>query len=211
MRHQSPKSSVPDHWNLPDPETVAARRWWGKALWWMIAIGGMALLVHLIVSAAHASEAIKPPFAARFCLDHAEYCTKTAPAIVSSDNLAVLETINRAVNREFDPAPNDLASARHPWMILQESARASCHDYAVTKLARLVQVGIPLGALSLAYLHLDRDAPQMGHLVLLAQTTRGIYVLDNLTNTLWHPEEENGYRWISRQAFGDPQDWEVVT
>lgn len=139
-----------------------------------------------------------------FCSDHPEFCFKIpAAAPIGRDAMPTLVEINRDVNNRIvrmttlDPIG---------WQI--GPARGDCNDFAVTKLARLVESGIPRGALRLAAVITPLGEP---HLVLVAETEIGSLVLDSLRDDLrrW---DATGYRWISAEVNlpGDSMAWRIV-
>ena len=66
-----------------------------------------------------------------------------------------------------------------------------CEDIALFKRERLVELGIPRGAMTIAIVHHRRH--MFSHAVLLVETTSGTYLLDNLEDdiTLWHEAPYN--------------------
>lgn len=150
-----------------------------------------------------------PPMAYRWCWSNGADCVSSAPATASAGRfLELLYSVNADVNH----LPSGIALAGEPWRVISDRSDAPgvCTDFAVTKLHRLALAGVPRGAMSLAYLHIDGAPARMNHLVLLVRTDRGIYVLDNLTDELWRVEQEWRYHWVSRQEFGEPQVWRAM-
>lgn len=78
-----------------------------------------------------------------------------------------------------------------------------CDDYAITKRAELTRMGLPKGAMQLAFALLVSGE---SHLVLLVNTTEGYKVLDNNFNEVFDLEE----MMISRLSIQDartPRNW----
>lgn len=78
-----------------------------------------------------------------------------------------LVAVNRAVNAEIRPQREP--PGQDVWRI--NPAKGDCEDYAVTKLARLRDMGIPLASMKIATVKAGRDL----HAVLIV----GEHVLDN--------------------------------
>lgn len=110
-----------------------------------------------------------------------------------------LESVNRAVNREI-VAEND-APGRDVWEI--NPASGDCEDYALTKRSRLIAKGWSPRVLTLAI----AIAPGYGpHVVLVAKTSAGDVLLDNLTPEIRSWSKAN-YFFISRQSAENPRHW----
>ena len=109
---------------------------------------------------------------------------------------------NADVNDAIKPIPNDQPKTGDPWLIMP--AQGDCHDYAVSKRARLLAQGWPESHLLLAECEI-RDTGEH-HLVLIVQTTRGDFVLDNLSPAIiaW---EHKPYRWLRVQKPENPNYW----
>jgi predicted transglutaminase-like cysteine proteinase len=113
--------------------------------------------------------------------------------------------INRAVRRGSDFG---IYGSDDVWAMPLETKLGSgdCEDYVLEKRRALLKAGVPASALSIAIV----DTPQgETHAVLLVATTRGEYVLDNLSPwvTRWN---DTGYSWRMRQAPGRPFEWVEV-
>lgn len=86
-------------------------------------------------------------------------------------------------------------------------ASGDCEEYALAKQARLVAMGWSPEVLRLA----TAETPRAGmHAVLVVQTDRGDFVLDNLTRDPT-PVNRTGYRWLSVQASERIDDWRFAT
>ncbi len=150
------------------------------------------------------------PFAhVRFCLEHPRECrtrrASASPVRLDARRLAELQHVNNSVNMRIVAQAKPTSPALGArWAIAP--AAGDCNDYAVTKRRELIARGWPSSALLLA-------EAQTGwgehHLVLVARTSQGDYVLDNLAGhvRLW---SETGYRWVKRQSTGNPKLWVEV-
>lgn len=109
-------------------------------------------------------------------------------------DMALLRRVNRAVNTAMSYRPEQ----RDVW-----GSGADCEDYALRKLAALVEAGVPRGALRLAIARVGGR----GHAVLLV---RGLWVLDNRRAEPYRLDrsdlrlaarETTGGRWNPATAF----------
>jgi predicted transglutaminase-like cysteine proteinase len=121
---------------------------------------------------------------------------------LSADALPLLNAVNREVNGAIAPADDrgdDLWS-----LPLAEGRRTGdCEDYVLEKRRALIARGVPAQTLSIA---VARTLSGETHAVLVAATKAGELVLDNRSPWIvaWN---ETGYRWVKRQAPGDPAHW----
>jgi len=81
-----------------------------------------------------------------------------------------------------------------------------CEDYALEKRRLLRAAGIPASALSIAIVML---ADGQWHAVLVVETNRGDYVLDNLSASVT-PWGDTPYYWHMRESGGRASDWRFV-
>jgi len=125
--------------------------------------------------------------------------------------LAQLRAVNRDINRAIRPLTDRAGhGVEEVWSMPLSTggpgARGDCEDYALEKRARLIALGWSADMLSLAVAH----APNVGlHAVLIAQTSEGDYVLDNLYREP-QPLARLPYLWISRQRGASLSDWAVA-
>ena len=139
----------------------------------------------------------------RFCMERPADCEAgTAAASLDDDALPILDRVNREVNRRIRPLAKRSTIGR--WEVAP--ARGDCNDFAVTKRHALIARGLPAGALRLA---VARTSWGEGHLVLVAKTSAGDYVLDNLSNRL-RPWDATGHAYSKIQSSSDPAGWVSV-
>jgi predicted transglutaminase-like cysteine proteinase len=144
------------------------------------------------------------PFAhVMFCTrTPAECANSTGPDIVqlTADRKSQLASVNQSVNSQIFPRNDNKLDV---WSLSPQSG--DCEDYAITKRHRLIQNGWPASALRLALGYTDAGE---GHLVLIARTSEGDLVLDNLTNTVrdWR---QAGIRLQTIQS-ANPRIWHKV-
>jgi predicted transglutaminase-like cysteine proteinase len=144
--------------------------------------------------------------------------TPPAPAAAASDARITLDgaawtrlrQINAYVNRTIRPASDmDVYGARDWWVAPLSSGLApygDCKDYVLEKRRELIGAGLPAQALSIA---LVRTAWGESHAVLVAATSQGDLVLDNLSGEI-KPWDRTPYAWVARQSASDPLLWLAV-
>lgn len=163
------------------------------------AAGDPSMLFHALMSSREAQAS--PPKAA----DRVE-------ATLDERSWREIVEVNRLVNRAIAPATDEANYGveeywTRPLALNPIGARGDCEDYALEKRAQLVARGWPPAALALAV----AVAPGVGlHAILIVQTDRGDFVLDNLYD---NPRALNelDYVWLSRQADAVVTHWASAT
>jgi predicted transglutaminase-like cysteine proteinase len=158
---------------------------------------------------AESSPTLAPFQHVRFCLRYPSECitNSTEPESIEWNDGAVelLKTVNESVNASITPEVKLYGADLHDgWTIAP--LRGDCNDYAVTKRHQLLLSGLPARALRLSAV---RTTAGMGHLVLVVATTKGDYVMDNLTDAirLW---KETDYQWLKIQSSADSKFWNGI-
>ncbi|MBV8701547.1 transglutaminase-like cysteine peptidase [Bradyrhizobium sp.] len=142
----------------------------------------------------------------RFCIRYPGDCKSNPNEAdrleLNDETSALLKRINGRVNAAIAPALKSYGSnLADRWTIAPTSG--DCNDYAVTKRHELVASGLPGRALRLSVV---KTASGAGHLVLVAATTNGDLVLDNLTDAI-RPWQRTGYEWLKIQSSRDAKFW----
>jgi predicted transglutaminase-like cysteine proteinase len=141
------------------------------------------------------------------CVAHPNLCRVRAGRIavtadgsiaLTSDAMGQLKTVNASVNAEISPSYRDAWTPGEPV--------GDCKDYAMTKRQRLINSGWPTSALPTAIV---RTARGEEHLVLVARTSQGDFVLDNLTDQI-APWTSTSYAWEKIQSPTDGLMWRGV-
>jgi len=143
-----------------------------------------------------------PPGYRELCLTFPSVCAPGGNSSVRyADVAATLENINSSVNREIaffpDPQGQDI------WTI--NPARGDCEDYAITKRARLLEMGLPASALLIATAKTEDGGP---HAVLVVRTDEGDYVLDSRKVNVMRWDYLR-YHWVARTSPKDPKVWQI--
>lgn len=134
------------------------------------------------------------------CLRSPRECRGGGAAIMklTSSAMSKIKRVNPAVNRRIrpkaDPRGLDI------WSV--NVSAGDCEDYALTKRHALIAAGLPASSLRIAYVKTRRNE---NHAVLIVKTTRGNFVLDNLTNKIL-PLSQSGLRLISISG-ANPRNW----
>jgi predicted transglutaminase-like cysteine proteinase len=155
--------------------------------------------------AAPGENRLAPMAHAAFCLSYPENCRQSVSVWLFADtraNHAKLDSVNRQVNASIAPQP-DRATLDDKWLVAP--LEGNCHDYAVTKQHLLLDAGWPSSSLLLAEVILKSGEH---HLILVAQTEGGEFILDNLDPAVVSmAETRSGYYWNRVQSSIDPKYW----
>lgn len=160
-------------------------------------------------SLVEASLTLAPFQHVRFCLRYPGDCRSNQAEderINLTDEMsALLDRVNGSVNAAIAPIHKSYGrNLAEAWTIAPLAG--DCNDYAVTKRHELLRSGLPAKALRLAAV---KTRSGIGHLVLLAATTKGELVLDNLTEAIV-PWQEADYLWMKIQSAEDARSWYEV-
>ena len=148
-----------------------------------------------------------------FCTREPQFCDGHGPRSVrlTGARWAELLQVNDEVNGRLKPAPDQApVGMADDWEIPTGAAAADCEDYVLAKKLQLLALGWPGPALRIAVVEVPgRRSERRRHAVLLADTDKGIFVLDNLSRlvTGWSATQ---YRWIEVQVSTDPDSWQRV-
>jgi predicted transglutaminase-like cysteine proteinase len=164
---------------------------------WMAAMALSLLFWAIIISAVSSiafGAEIRPVGHSIFCIRWPEECTKAEEA--KTDRLDVLASVNASINRK--PYRQDRIKRRSAevWGMGQD-----CEEYAIQKRRALIAKGIPAGALKIAVGTAGRER----HAVLIAETTAGRLVLDNMTAEIL-PLSKSAFK-VDAMATANPAVW----
>ncbi|MCB2126481.1 MAG: transglutaminase-like cysteine peptidase [Rhodobacteraceae bacterium] len=120
--------------------------------------------------------------------------------------LALARSVNQAVNASVHEVPDRSQYGRDDLWDLPTARGGDCEDFALAKKKRLIEAGVPAGALLIATV-LDRHRNH--HAVLVLRTAAQDVVLDNLTDRMlpWH---RTGYSFLRMQEPNDPRRWNAI-
>lgn len=125
---------------------------------------------------------VEPPPSqyAAFCARHPDACRLTGAGVLDGgpEMLARLDRVNRTVNAEITLVPDPDRLGREEDWDFPADCEGDCEDFALEKRRRLVAEGVPPAALTMAIVF--HELQFFAHAVLLAETTSGTWVLDNL-------------------------------
>lgn len=140
----------------------------------------------------------------QYCLHKPTRCKpSTGPQHVAlnEQHRTQLEQVQGTFNRRLVRGP---AEPNAPWS--DEATVDRCTEFALAKRSRLLDLGFPSSALSLAV----AIVPSRGHhLVLVVVTDQGDFVLDNLRVAMirW---DKLPYRWVMRSTQENVQFWRLI-
>jgi predicted transglutaminase-like cysteine proteinase len=114
-----------------------------------------------------------------------------------------LAGVSVAVNAAVKPMSDfDIYGKDEVWAYPDKGV-GDCEDYVLEKRRRLNQLGISLADLLITVV---RKPDGEGHAVLTVRTSKGDYILDNLTDKV-RPWNQTGYRFLKRQAADNTGRW----
>jgi predicted transglutaminase-like cysteine proteinase len=164
---------------------------------------------NLLTPIMDASPTLAPFQHVRFCLRYPSDC-KSNPAEndhidLDAETSELLKRVNHSVNLSIIPTVKDYGpNLGDGWTIAPDTG--DCNDYAVTKRHQLLESGLPSKALRLSVV---KTASGIGHLVLVVVTTKGDFVMDNLTEVI-RPWQSTDYHWLKIQSSADSKFWYEV-
>ena len=182
----------------------------GVALLLATATGAAAIHPETVNAAATGSQTSVPYGWVEFCERHADECLDEDHAAQDIDLTAAalqrISRINADVNRSIEPVTDiDQWGLIDRWD-LPVDGKGDCEDYALLKRQKLVAAGFPRAALLLTVVKQENGE---GHSVLTIKTTRGDYVLDNLTDRV-KPWSATPYRFVKRQSQENQNVWVAI-
>lgn len=184
---------------------AAAMIWTGAAAASPLAVTRLANPVPKSTRILIGTHMLGPMAAIRFCLDNPRQCrvgdADDGDGIeLTAQRWEELGVINRTVNHTIAARPDIGADV---WSLDVEAG--DCDDYAVQKRHALIARGWPMRAVTLAVV----KARGEHHLVAVARTDQGDFVLDNLTDRVL-PWARTGHRFVMVSAPADLRLWHAV-
>lgn len=151
-----------------------------------------------------------------FCKSHPSHCrieqrkanvrASKGRVILTKKRWRELVRINTRVNRTMIARTDQEHHGRNEYWTIS-TRYGDCEDYALTKRRYLIAQGWPSSALRIAVVRTHKGER---HAVLVARTTQGDYVLDNLERKIL-PWKRTGLHWIKFQSGKNPEHWVKVT
>ncbi len=144
-----------------------------------------------------------------FCIRYSAHCkrhgsksaARSGAMKVTGKQISDLVAVNRSVNSSIRPVSDrTLYGVKDRWRV--GVAKGDCEDYALEKRRRLIAHGWPTSAVLIA---LGRARGEQ-HAVLIARTSEGDYVLDNLTNQVL-PVRRSSVSLSQVQSPDNPKIW----
>lgn len=145
-----------------------------------------------------------------FCQRYRDECQdeETSPQDIELSAAAFrkIARINAWVNKNIDP----IADAEH-WGSVDRwdypsDGQGDCEDFALEKRRMLIEEGFPRQALLLTVV---KEKNGDGHSVLTVKTSRGEFVLDNLSDEM-RPWTRVPYRFVKRQSQHNQNVWVAI-
>ncbi|OQM76342.1 transglutaminase-like cysteine peptidase [Manganibacter manganicus] len=142
-----------------------------------------------------------------FCKNHPGECSirpkNLAPAPMTTALWKQLVSVNAAVNAAVKPLSDMEIYGKDEVWAYPDKGVGDCEDYVLEKRRRLNRFGLSLADLLVTVV---RKPDGEGHAVLTVRTSKGDFILDNLTDKvrLW---DETDYRYLKRQAMTNTGRW----
>lgn len=137
--------------------------------------------------------------------------TSNNKLILTDQNWRIIVNVNFYVNQNVNYKTDlNLYERSDFWNIAD--GYGDCEDYALTKRRELRQAGCPMLCMRIATCWVEGpNGPGTGeyHAVLIIDTDRGSYVLDNRNSYVRH-FDDLPYRWHAIEIPGQ-YDWEIIT
>lgn len=145
-----------------------------------------------------------------FCRSNPVECSivsvETAPLALTKKAWGTIVSVNRKVNETVYPLSDiEIYGKDEVWSYPQQGV-GDCEDYVLEKRRILAAAGISLSDLLITVV---RKRNGEGHAVLTLRTTKGDYILDNLTDEIL-PWEKTSYRFLKRQQTIHTGRWAAI-
>jgi len=172
----------------------------------------MGLLLGMFSVTSHAGSSMRDGAQTSQPAGHYVYCRTNrhhcgnhrdaGPAAFTNARWAAMESVNQRVNRAIRPATDQqIFGKAEVWKV---GGRAGdCEDYALKKRSMLMSKGFHPSQLPLIKV---RRRNGEAHIVLGVRTTKGDFVLDNLSSSI-KPWRSTGYRFLKKQSTGNDNIW----
>lgn len=165
-------------------------------------IAAIAAVCALLVGAVEvqAAGAQSPLGFKIFCLKYPNECKAGSKGSLpmTDATMQTLKRVNLQVNNAIRPKHDN--NGKDVWTL--NASSGDCEDYVITKRSRLIKMGLPAGALRIAY---AKTRSGEGHAILIVKTSQGDFVLDNRTNAI-KLKAQAGLRVISMSG-ANPKSW----
>ncbi len=120
--------------------------------------------------------------------------------------LKKIQAVNARVNRSIQPV-----SDREHWGVIDQwdypsDGKGDCEDFALLKRRLLIAAGFPRQALLMTVV---KEKNGDGHAILTIKTSRGDFVLDNLSDAV-KPWNSTEYRFVKRQSQYNENVWVAI-
>ncbi|WP_170427309.1 transglutaminase-like cysteine peptidase [Ruegeria arenilitoris] len=141
------------------------------------------------------------------CQSYPPICQKSPhPHQITDADWKEIKKVNQSVNQKTPEVSDESQYHVLEKWALPSHLGGDCEDIAMLKKVELQKMGIsPDHLLLVTVLDLHRE----GHAVLVVRTSKGDYVLDNLTNRVL-PWNKTHYAFIEAQDPNDPARWDIV-
>jgi predicted transglutaminase-like cysteine proteinase len=148
-----------------------------------------------------------PPGFVSFCVRHPDQCDAppggSNSIALTDDRWRTIRDVNHEMNESIRPEDDETHYGRPEYWEIPTDGYGDCEDYALAKRKALIDRGFPELALRIAIVITPENER---HAVLLVETDKGQYVLDNLIDAVLE-RRQSDYVWIEEQDAHDPRAW----
>ena len=139
------------------------------------------------------------------CARYAWVCSNGRGSASHGDYVGLAQSINIAVNREVKETTDAALYGTPEYWTLPNGA-GDCEDFALLKMQRLIEAGVPPAQLFLAVVV---GATNETHVVLVLRASLADFVLDNLSARV-SPWQRTRYTFIKMQSASNRSRWDIV-
>ncbi|NQV56981.1 MAG: transglutaminase-like cysteine peptidase [Rhodospirillales bacterium] len=145
-----------------------------------------------------------------FCYRNPQECSTESAEPVNFTEMRLtdarfdqLAQVHRKFNAAIRPLSDRKNYGRQEHWAYPTNGYGDCEDYALAKRKALSELGWPQSSLLFAEAFTEKGER---HLVLIAVTDKGDYVLDNRQRAVWLWSDLH-YKWLSRQSASNGRKW----
>ncbi|MGB5093853.1 MAG: transglutaminase-like cysteine peptidase [Parvibaculum sp.] len=166
-----------------------------------------ALLQHMSEAMPVGQQVVPPIGYIGYCLRNAEQCAggndRPVNPELTAERWSQLNEVNEYVNRNIPQREDDELYQRAEWWAVAGAQGGDCEDLAMLKQKLLIDRGWPADSLLITVV---REWNGEGHAVLVVETDKGEYILDNKNWQIvaW---VDTPYTWVKRQSRERPYIW----
>lgn len=163
------------------------------------------------------AKAPQPPGQAEFCKTWAQECayvgTPKQKIVWDTRTRSSAERINKRYNHSITPT-SDFESCGKEECWTRDTGRGDCEEYARAKRQALINQGFSPGNVRMAFVRArvkepGKPAEWVGHWVVVLNTNKGDYVMDNLRPAIL-PWNKTGHKFVQIVSVQNTGSWVLI-